>query len=265
MWFNSFYCIIILSKYYFGGIMRKTVLVTGASGDLGSSIAEEFASEGYNVIVHYFTNKKRADDVCQRIKEKYGVETVEVCADLTLEDEVLNMFSIIEEEFGTLDVLVNNAAISNDSIFLDKKKEDFIKVYEANLIGPFMCSKCASKLMMKNKSGVIINISSTNADKTNYPYSADYDASKAALNSLGRNLAVELSPYIRVVTVAPGWINTQMNKDLDSKYIEEESNKILLKRFADVREISKVVVFLASADASYINNTVINVHGGFYE
>lgn len=245
--------------------MNRTVLVTGASGDLGYATVIEFAKKGYNVVIHYFKNFSRANSLEKEVIEKYSVQTLVVCSNLSNEEEVSSMFLEISKKFGCLDVLVNNAAISNDSILMDKTKDDFIKVYETNLVGPFLCSKYASKLMNEKKKGVIINISSTNAVKTNYPYSADYDASKAALNSLSRNLAVLFAPYIRVVVVSPGWIDTLVSKSLDDDYKKDEENKILLKRFADVSEIAHVIAFLASDDASYINNTVIDVHGGFYE
>ena len=168
-------------------------------------------------------------------------------------DEVKNVFSKI-------DVVVNNAGIANDSIFLDKTKNDFMKVIETNLVGSFLVSKYASRIM---KNGSIINISSTNAIDTNYPYSADYDASKAGLISLSNNLADALAPNIRVNTVAPGWINTDMNKELDKDYIKEEESKILLGRFAEVKEIAEVVYFLSTEKASYINKSIIRVDGGY--
>ncbi len=169
------------------------------------------------------------------------------------------MFKSIESKYNKLDCIVNNAGIANDSAMFDKKMNDFLKVYETNLVGPFLVTKHGKKLLDDESS--VVNITSTNGIDTYYSYSADYDASKAALISLTHNMAVELAP-IRVNAVAPGWINTDMNKELDKEYIDEECKKILLGRFAEPVEIAKVVYFLASADAKYINNTIIRVDGG---
>ena len=116
--------------------------------------------------------------------------------------------------------------------------------------------------MIEEKNGAIINVSSTNGLETYYEYSLDYDASKAGLISLTHNLSNYLAPYIRVNAVAPGWVNTEMNKELDSCYIKEECDKIYLKRFAEPKEVAKAIYFLASDDASYINNEVLRVDGG---
>jgi 3-oxoacyl-[acyl-carrier protein] reductase len=239
--------------------MGKCVLVTGATGGLGKAISLEFAKNGYDVIINYHNHYKDAVSLEEEVKS-YGVDTLLVKCDVSNEEEVKNMFDAIKNKFNHLDYLVNNAAIQNDSIFLDKTKEDFMKVYEVNLVGAFLCSKYAKDLM--NDDSSIVNISSTNGIDTNYPYSADYDASKAALISLSNNLAIELAP-IRVNTVAPGWINTDMNKELTEEQIEEENKKILLNRFADPDEIAKVSVFLCSSASSYINKSVIRVDGGY--
>ena len=239
--------------------MGKLVLVTGATGGLGRSISLEFAKSGYDVIINYHNHYEEAVKLLEEVKS-FGVEGLIVKCDISNEEEVKDMFKTIKDKFNHLDCLVNNAAIENDSIFLDKTKEDFMKVYEVNLVGAFLCSKYASKLMSEDSA--IVNISSTNAIDTNYPYSADYDASKAALISLSNNLALELAP-IRVNTVLPGWINTDMNKELTKEQIMEENKKILLNRFAEPSEIAKVVVFLSSNEASYINKSVIRVDGGF--
>lgn len=239
--------------------MGKCVLVTGATGGLGKAISLEFAKNGYDVIINYHNHYEDAVSLEEEVKS-YGVDTLLVKCDVSNEEEVKDMFKTIKDKFNHLDYLVNNAAIQNDSIFLDKTKEDFMKVYEVNLVGAFLCSKYAKDLM--NNDSSIVNISSTNAIDTNYPYSADYDASKAALISLSNNLALELAP-IRVNTVAPGWINTDMNKELTKEQIMEENKKILLNRFAEPIEIAKVVVFLCSNEASYINKSVIRVDGGY--
>lgn len=164
--------------------------------------------------------------------------------------------------FKKIDVLVNNAGIAIDTTIEDKTVENFQKIINTNLIGPFIVSKYVGEYMMKEKNGKIINISSTNGIDTYYEYSLDYDASKAALISLTHNLALHFAPYINVNAVAPGWINTEMNKNLDKEYIDQEKEKILLKRFAQPEEIAEVVYFLSTENAKYINNETIRVDGG---
>lgn len=240
--------------------MSKVALVTGASRSLGSEIIREFAKDGIDVVINYHTEEEKAKELVSEITNKYHVKAIMIGCDISIEEEVRAMFAYIEREFGKLDYLINNAAIANDGIFLDKTGEDFMKVYQTNLVGAFLCSKYAAKIMPQD--GAIVNISSTNGIDTYYTYGADYDCSKAALISLTNNLAMELAP-IRVNAIAPGWINTEMNSDLDSCYIAEESEKILLKRFAEASEVAKVVTFLCSGDASYINKSVIRVDGGY--
>ncbi len=242
--------------------MNKVVLITGASRGIGKSIAQEFASKGYNVVINYLTSKENALELQKEIESKYHVKALTIKADVADEKEVLNMVDAVIAEFGFIDVLVNNAAIAIDTIFEDKNKENFLKILNTNLIGPFLVSKEVAKYMLARKKGSIINISSTNGIDTIYPESLDYDASKAGLISLTKNLAIEYAPYIRVNSVAPGWVVTDMNKELDYDFIKEEEKKILLARFADPMEIAKVVSFLASDDASYINGTIIRVDGG---
>ena len=172
------------------------------------------------------------------------------------------MFNIIIDKFGSIDVVVNNAAIAIDTIFEQKTVDNFNKILNTNLIGTFLVSKYASKYMLEKKQGNIINISSTNGIDTYYPYSMDYDASKAGIISLTKNLSKELSPYIRVNCVCPGWITTDMNNSLDKEYMSKEITKINLKRFAEPKEIANVVYFLATDEASYVNGSVIVVDGG---
>ena len=130
--------------------------------------------------------------------------------------------------------------------------------------GNAMKKKPYEQKMYKEKSGVIINISSTNGLNTYYPLSVDYDASKSGLISLTYDSAVEFAPYVRVNCIAPGWVNTEMNKDLEENFKKEESERILVKRFGEPGEIANVVYFLASKEASFINSEVIKVDGGWY-
>ena len=184
-------------------------------------------------------------------------------ADVSDENEVQNMVKVILNEFEKIDVLVNNAGIAIDKEFEDRTAEDWRKTLDTNLIAPFLVSKYVGEVMFKNKSGKIINISSTNGINTFFPTSIDYDASKAGLINLTHNLAIQFAPYINVNCVAPGWVNTDMNKELPKELIEEETNKIYKKRFAEPEEIAKVVTFLASEDADFINDEVIKVDGGY--
>ena len=243
--------------------MKKTVLITGGSRGIGKETSIEFAKKGYNVVINYVSDEKSALSLKEELEEKYDSDVMLCKCDVSNEENVKDMVSDIINYYGKIDVLINNAAIALDCVFEDKKVSDFKKVLDVNLIGPFTLSREVGKHMLKNKSGVIINVSSTNAIDTYYEYSIDYDASKAALISLTHNLSKYLAPYVRVNAVAPGWVNTDMNKNLDQDYIKEEEKNIYLKRFAEAREIAKVIYFLASDDASYITNEVIRVDGGY--
>ena len=242
--------------------MDKIVLITGASKGIGRSTAIEFAKNGYNIILNYNNSIDEAKELKILLEEKYKIECLDIKADITIEEEIDNMINKAIEKFNHIDVLVNNAAIAIDTTFEDKTKENFQKILDTNLIGTFLVSKKVAKYMKEKEKGCIINISSTNGIDTYYPYGLDYDASKAGVISLTKNLAVELAPNIRVNTVAPGWVNTAMSKDLSEDFRKEECNKILLNRFAEDYEIAKVIYFLSTEDASYINGSIIRVDGG---
>lgn len=239
--------------------MKKVVLVTGSSRGIGKETIIEFAKHDYNVVINYVKDDKSAIELKKYVEENYDVEALCIKADVSSENQVKEMFDIIMRRFNKIDAIVNNAGIALDSVFEEKNKEKFNIILDTNLIGPFLVSKQASKYM---KEGSIVNVSSTNALNTYYIYSLDYDASKAALISLTHNLAKYLAPNIRVNAVAPGWTNTDAIKEMDKEQIEKEYKYIYQKRFADPKEIAKVIYFLSSDDASYITNEVIRVDGG---
>ena len=240
----------------------KTVLVTGSSSGLGKSIIEKYASNGYNTIITYLTHENEALEFNEYIKNKYKVKSICVKLDISEEDDIQNLYKLILNDFGKIDVLVNNASICNDTLFEDKTKDNFMKIIEVNLVGTFLMSKTFGKLMYNNKNGSIINISSNNGIDSYYSESLDYDASKAGVINLSHNLANVFSPYVRVNTICPGWIETPMNENMSEEFKNKEINKILLKRFASPEEISNLVYFLSSDEASYINDSVIKIDGG---
>ena len=240
---------------------RRTVLITGASRGLGAALAKVFAKNNHNIILNYNNSETDALNLAKELKQ-YNVEVLPIKADVTKEEEIKNMVETSITKFKKIDILINNAGIAIDTTFDDKTKENYIKILDTNLIGPFILSKYVGEYMLKEKQGCIINISSTNGIDTYYEYSLDYDTSKAGMISLTHNLALHYAPYIRVNCVAPGWINTEMNKNLDKDYKKEEENKILLNRFAEPEEIANVVYFLTTDEAKYINNETIRVDGG---
>ncbi len=242
--------------------MNKTVLITGASRGIGRETAILFAKNNYNVVINYLNNKSLANSLKESLEARYNIKVLTIKADISNEEEVQAMVADAIEEFKKIDVLVNNASIAKDNILELKTKEEFASVININLVGTFLVTKEVSKYMKEEKDGAIINVSSTNAIDSYYPYSMDYDASKAGVISLTMNFAVELSPYIRVNAVAPGWVNTDMNKEIDINYKKDLEEKILLNRFAEPTEVAKVIYFLASDDASYINGEVIKIDGG---
>lgn len=241
---------------------RKVVLITGSSRGIGRSTAIKYAQNNYNVVINYNNSYDKARDLADYLVSAYGIEVMIVKADISNEVEVKDMVDKAISKFGNIDVLVNNASIAIDSDFICKDSNSFNEILNTNLVGTFLVSKEVSKYMKDNGSGVIINVSSTNGIDSMYVESLEYDASKAGVISLTHNLAEYLKPYVRVNCVCPGWVNTDMNKDLDSSYIEEENKRIMLNRFAEPEEIANVIYFLATDEASYINNSIIKVDGG---
>ena len=244
--------------------MNKNVLITGGTRGIGEAISREFAKKGYNLIINYVNSKEKAEKLKNELEEKYNINVLTVQADLADEKAIKNMVDKAIDKFSKIDVLVNNAGIIIDKEFEEKTIEDWKQTLNINLIAPFILTKLIGKEMVKNKSGAIINISSINGINTYHPSSVDYDASKSGLISLTFDSAVEFSPYVRVNCIAPGWVDTEMNKELSEDYVKEEIERILVKRFAEPEEIAKVATFLASDDASFINSTVIKVDGGWY-
>ena len=242
--------------------MSKVALVTGGNRGIGKAIIEEFAKSGLDVVINYCHHEEDALELQKYISEKYNVSVMVCKCDISKEEEVEEMINDICDAFGGIDILVNNASICKDNLFLEKRVKDFKRILEVNVIGTYLVSKYVAKIMLENKSGRIINISSTNAIDTFYPESCDYDASKAGIISLTHNMAREFAPYINVNCVCPGWTKTDMNKDLTLEQIEEYNKKILIGRFTEAKEIANVVVFLASNKASYVNDAIIRVDGG---
>lgn len=241
---------------------RKVVLITGASRGVGRSTAIKYAQNNYDVVINYNNSYDKARELGDYLVSTYGIEVMIVKANISNEVEVKDMVDKVISKFGNIDVLVNNASIAIDSDFISKDSNSFNEILNTNLVGTFLVSKEVSKYMKDNRSGIIINVSSTNGIDSMYVESLEYDASKAGVISLTHNLAEYLKPYVRVNCVCPGWVNTDMNKDLDSSYIEQENKRIMLNRFAEPEEIANVIYFLATEGASYINNSIIKVDGG---
>lgn len=243
----------------------KIALITGGASGLGREISIALAEEKCNLIIIYNNSLKKAEELELELENKYKIEVTTIKCDISNENEISKMLEIINNKYSHIDYLINNAAICIDSLFEEKIKENFMKTLEVNTVGTFLISKKIADIMYNNKFGSIVNISSTNGIDKYYPMSIDYDASKAALNSLTHNLSLQYSPYVRVNAVAPGWVKTENEmKDLDKDYIKTEEDKIFVKRFAEEREIANVVLFLLSDKASYINNQIIKVDGGTY-
>ncbi len=243
---------------------KFVALITGSNRGIGKACALEFAKAGGDVVINYCHHEEEAKEVQKYIEENYDVECMIIGCDISVEDEVETMVNEIIDRFGTIDILVNNASVCRDSLFLDKSVKAFKRILDVNLIGTYLCSKYVGKVMLEKKCGRIINIASTNAIDTYYPESCDYDASKAGVISLTHNMAREFAPNILVNCVCPGWVKTDMSKGLSIEQINEERKSILVGRFAEAEEIAKVVCFLASSKASYINDSVIRVDGGKY-
>lgn len=239
-------------------LKNKVALITGASRGIGKAIALKFAKEGAKIIVNYLNSETEAKNVVKEI----GSEAIAIKCDVSKEDEVKNMVEKAINKFGKIDILVNNAGIVIDIPFEEKTLAQWKKTLDVNIIGTFLCTKYVAKEMSKQKSGNIINISSTNSIDTYHSESIDYDISKAGVNIFTKGMAEEFAPNIRVNCIAPGWIDTDMNKDLPKDYLEEEIEKIYLKRLGKPEEIANVALFLASDESSFMTGNILVVNGG---
>ena len=237
----------------------KVALITGSSRGIGKAIAIEFAKNGAKIAVNYVKSEKDAQEVVSEI-EKLGSQAIAVRADVSKEDNIKNMVNQTVEKFGKIDILVNNAGIVFDIPFMEKTVEQWTKTLGVNLIGTFLCVKYSVPHMPEGSR--IINIASTNAFNGWSAESMDYDASKAGVVNITKSLGKALAPKILVNCIAPGWVDTDINKYLPQDYVESETQNIGIKRFGKPEEIAKAALFLASPASSFVAGTTIVVDGG---
>ena len=223
--------------------MKKSALITGCAKGIGKEIALDLARSGYNIIATYNTSFKEIDDLRKRI-ESIGVNFDLYKLDISDEDNIKLMCDEIKEKYQNIDILVNNAAVALDNNFLDKTKEEFMKVLEVNLVGPFLLIQKLYSLLNNSK---IINISSTDGINTYSKLSMDYSASKAGLINLTKSLALELE-NTKVYVLCPNWVNTESIKEANPDYIIEEMNRIGQKRLIEPKEVSNKVIEIIESD-----------------
>ena len=240
---------------------RKVALVTGATRGIGKAIALELADNGYDIVLNYRNANDELKQTQKEIEEK-NVNCFLVYGDISKFEDCENIAKQAIDEFGRIDVLVNNAGITRDGLIMRMKKEDFESVIDTNLTGTFNMTRNIVPFMIKQKNGRIINLSSVvgitgNAGQTNY------SASKAGVIGFTKSLAKEVaSRNILVNAIAPGFIETDMTKVLSDNVKEAILNQIPLKRMGEAKEVAKLVKFLVSDDSKYITGQVINVDGG---
>lgn len=239
----------------------QTAVVTGASRGIGRAIAVELSKCGADVVVNYSGNEAAADETVKLCME-YGTKAIAVKADVSKSEECSMMIDKTIEEFGKIDILVNNAGITRDKLLMAMSESDFTDVIDTNLKGTFNCMKLVSKIMMKQRYGRIINLSSVVGVRGNAGQ-ANYSASKAGVIGLTKSASKELaSRNITVNAVAPGMIETDMTKVLSDKVKETMLNDIPAKRIGLPSDVANAVVFFASKESSYVTGQIICVDGG---
>lgn len=240
---------------------KQVILVTGGSRGIGKAIALKYARNGYNVVLNYVSENTDVQELAEEFKE-YGSEILCIKADISKSEQVKELVKTAIEKFGRIDVLVNNAGITKDTLLMRMKEEDFDKVIDINLKGTFLVTKEVVPYMMKKRAGRIINLSSVvgvsgNAGQSNYA------ASKAGIIGFTKSLAKELaSRNIRANCVAPGFIETDMTNVLSDEVKQSISAQIPMKRMGTTEDVANVVYFLGNEESSYVTGQTINIDGG---
>jgi 3-oxoacyl-[acyl-carrier protein] reductase len=240
----------------------QVVIVTGASRGIGKAIAELFGREGAKTVVNYNTSDKQAQAVANRIVSRGG-EAICAKADVSKSEEVKRMIETTVKMYGRIDVLVNNAGVLITKDFFDTNEDEWDKTIDVNLKGAYLCSKEVAPIMLKQKKGKIINISSNSGL---YHPSAmrfvEYVTSKAGMNGLTKALALRLGPYITVNAICPGWIKTEMVAETDPEVERKILEETALRRYGTPEEVAASALFLASSEADFITGELLIVAGG---
>ena len=242
---------------------KPLALVTGASRGIGAAIAEKLGALGYHVLVNYVSNETKAAEVVGRITAAGG-SAEPLRFDVSIESEIIGAFETLSKKGAPLEVLVNNAGISEDGLILRMKKESLDRTLQTNLVSAILTSREAAKLMMKNRKGSIIQISSVVGEMGNAGQVA-YSAAKAGMIGLTKSLAKELaSRSIRVNAVTPGYIDTDMTGALTDAQKKAITDNVPLGTLGTPQDVAEIVGFLAGPGSRYLTGQVIGVNGGLY-
>lgn len=243
-------------------LSEKVAIVTGASRGIGRCIALALAAQGAKVVASA-RNAEALDNLVEEIKGQGG-EATAVVGDVAVDTDASELIDQAVAKYGQVDILVNNAGITRDGLLLRMKNEDWDAVLDTNLKGAFLCIRAAAKVMSKQRSGRIINISSVVGEMGNAGQ-ANYSASKAGLLGLTKSVARELARRnVTVNAITPGFIVTDMTDDMTDKARQAMTEQIPLGRLGEVDDIANAVIFLASDQSSYITGQVLGINGGMY-
>lgn len=240
---------------------KQTVLITGASRGIGKAIAIRFAREGYNVIVQYHTGQIEAETLVQQLIEE-GYTAIAVQADVRDSASVKQMVQVAAAQFGNIDVLINNAGIAQQKLFTDITDEEWHNMFAVHVDGTFYCTREVLPMMIRQKNGNIVNLSSM-WGQTGGSCEVHYSAAKGAIQAMTKALAKEVGPSgIRVNCVAPGVVQTEMNKMLDEETLEALRLETPLETLGTAEDVANLVYFLCSNEASFMTGQILGINGG---
>ncbi len=242
--------------------MNKTVIITGASGGIGSAIADAFAFNGYNVVLGYNKSQEKAEEIESKLLSQ-GCSVAIFKADVSDSRQAQTLIDFAKDKFGGRIILVNNAGIAQQKLFTDITDEDFDRMFDANVKSVFNCSRSVLPLMIHEKWGRIVNISSM-WGVCGASCEVHYSASKAAVIGMTKALAKEVGPSgITVNCIAPGLIDTKMNKNLDEETVSALCEETPVGRIGTPEDVAKAVLFLCEDSSSFITGQILGVDGGF--